>query len=323
VHDPDGQLVRVVRLRNVDSEVRARLALKQSEERFRAAMRATPIGVALVDRAGQIVNANLALARMLKTTEKALLGRSVTSLTHPDDRDIDLAMWNELHGRISASVTEEKRLLGQRGEVIWVQNALAAVRQEDGEIGSFVAQFLDVTQKHEVDVTLKIMAHHDPLTDLKNRRAVLDQMHAVLSHPPRTGSHLGVLYCDLDHFKRVNDVHGHAVGDALLVEVAKRIQSSLREGDTVGRMGGDEFLVLLPQSDGEDSAVLVARKVLKAVHRPFVSGGLTLTPSMSMGAAIGEAGDDPDQVIARADQALYAAKEAGRDRVVAFSDVDD
>ena len=186
----------------------------------------------------------------------------------------------------------------------------------------FIIHLLDVTDKHEVDVALKIMAHHDPLTDLKNRRAVLDLMQAVLSHPPRTGSRLGVLYCDLDHFKRVNDVHGHAVGDALLVEVARRIQASLREGDTVGRMGGDEFLILLTQIHGEESAKQVAGKVREAVHKPFMHKGVTLNPSMSMGAAVADQGDDPDQVIAKADRALYAAKAAGRDQVVAFSEME-
>ncbi len=322
VEDADGQLIRVVRVRNVDAEVRARIALKESEERFRAAMRATPIGVALIDREGQIRQSNEALARMLKVKESFLQGRTITSLTHPDDRGVDLALWNQLHGGFAASATAEKRLLSPRGDTVWVQNALAVVRDDSGEITSFVAQFLDITEKQQVHAALEVMAHKDPLTDLKNRRAVLEQMQKVLSHPPRTGWRLGVLYCDLDHFKRVNDVHGHAVGDELLVEVARRIQGALREGDTVGRLGGDEFLVLLTQVHGEESALHVAKKIRTAVHRPFATSGVSLTPSLSMGAAIADTGDDPDEVIAKADRALYAAKEAGRDRVVAFSEVE-
>ena len=322
VRDRRGHVVRVVRLRDVDAEVRARIALKNSEERFRTAMRATPIGVALISRDGHIVQVNAALSRMVQRSERSLTGKSITSLTHPDDRAIDIEMLNQLHSETVRSLTREKRIVNATGESVWVQNALAAVQDEQGEISSFVAQFLDVSETQQAHAALEHLAHLDPLTDIKNRRAVLEQMHAVLSHPPRTGTRLGVLYCDLDRFKRVNDLHGHAVGDALLVEVARRIQGSVREGDTVGRIGGDEFLVLLTQIHAEDTAVALAEKIRQAVSRPFTAEGVTLTPSMSMGAALAEDGDDPDAVVARADRALYEAKERGRDQVVAFSQVD-
>jgi diguanylate cyclase (GGDEF)-like protein len=155
------------------------------------------------------------------------------------------------------------------------------------------------------------------LTDLKNRRAVLQTMHTVLAHPPRTGQRLGVLYCDLDRFKQVNDTYGHPVGDALLIEVARRIQRCLREADTVGRMGGDEFLVLLTQVNGLEEAAQVAEKVRREVTAPFRMDQNVLIPTLSIGVSVAESGDDADEVVARADRALYQAKQSGRDRVIA------
>jgi len=321
VRDPKGHLVRVVRLRDVDARVRARIALQNSEERFRTAMRATPIGVAIINRDGYVVQVNAALSRMLRRSEQSLMGSRITSLTHPEDRSVDLDMWNLLHGGLLGSVTREKRLLDSDGKALWVQNAVASVRDEDGEITSFVAQFLDVSETQQAHAALELMALHDPLTNLKNRRAVLDQLQSVLSHPPRTGWRLGVLYCDLDRFKKVNDVHGHAVGDALLVEVARRMEATVRESDTVGRIGGDEFVVLLTQTRDEESVFAVAQKIREAVSAPFTADGVTLTPTLSIGAALADPGDSPDAVVAKADMALYSAKEQGRDCAVPYSQV--
>jgi diguanylate cyclase (GGDEF)-like protein/PAS domain S-box-containing protein len=316
-NDLDGNLVRIVRLRDVDAETRARNALRTSEERFRTAMRATPIGMALIDRQGVLLQVNGALSGMLKVDEKALLGQRITSMTHPGDRNIDLEMWNLLHlGKVD-SVTREKRVIDATGAVVWVQNAIAAVKDGKGTHPTFVAQFLDITQARQAHSLLDFHAHHDPLTDLKNRRAVLQTMHTVLAHPPRTGQRLGVLYCDLDRFKQVNDTYGHPVGDALLIEVARRIQRCLREADTVGRMGGDEFLVLLTQVNGLEEAAQVAEKVRREVTAPFRMDQNVLIPTLSIGVSVAESGDDADEVVARADRALYQAKQSGRDRVIA------
>jgi diguanylate cyclase (GGDEF)-like protein/PAS domain S-box-containing protein len=273
--------------------------------------------MALIDRQGVLLQVNGALSGMLKVDEKALLGQRITSMTHPGDRNIDLEMWNLLHlGKVD-SVTREKRVIDATGAVVWVQNAIAAVKDGKGTHPTFVAQFLDITQARQAHSLLDFHAHHDPLTDLKNRRAVLQTMHTVLAHPPRTGQRLGVLYCDLDRFKQVNDTYGHPVGDALLIEVARRIQRCLREADTVGRMGGDEFLVLLTQVNGLEEAAQVAEKVRREVTAPFRMDQNVLIPTLSIGVSVAESGDDADEVVARADRALYQAKQSGRDRVIA------
>lgn len=322
VETPDGECLRVARIRDVDAETRARLALERSEEKFRAAMRSTPVGMALVSSSGRFVQVNHALCQMVKRSEASLSGALVTSLTHPADQGVDLEMWNALHSGQVPSITREKRLLDAQGAVVWVQEALAAVTDDQGQRTSFVAQFMDVTEARSARAQLDFQANHDPLTDLKNRRAVLQAMSAVLSHPPRTGTELGVLFCDLDHFKAVNDQHGHQAGDDLLIEVARRIRDCVRTQDTVGRIGGDEFVVLLAQVHDTADALLVADKIGTAVGQPVRLGEVDVTPSMSIGVAVAHSGDNPDRVLARSDRALYLAKEAGRGRAVADDGTD-
>jgi diguanylate cyclase (GGDEF)-like protein len=144
-------------------------------------------------------------------------------------------------------------------------------------------------------------------------------MNAIMTHPPRTGGRLAVIYCDIDAFKAVNDRYGHGVGDQVLIEVSRRIEATLREGDTVGRLGGDEFLILLPQVRDLDDALLVAEKIRTTGAEPISVGGHRITPTLSLGVALVEPHDTIDGVVARADKALYAAKERGRNRVVADS----
>ncbi len=317
VWDSNGRLVRIVRLRDVDAEVRAQIELQTSEERFRAAMRATPIGMALITRGGTFLQVNRALCRMLQREESSLIGASITSLTHEGDRSVDLEMWNLLHSGSAGSVTREKRLVAADGSTVWVQNALAAVKDGSGRDTSFVAQFLDVTQTRSAQESLEVLALKDSLTDLWNRRAVLDQMQESLARSPRRGTTPVVLYCDLDDFKPINDRHGHSTGDALLGEVARRIEGCVPPDAVVGRIGGDEFLVFLHACAGLQDAMETAECILGAVKQPITVGASQLRITMSIGVGSASEGDDADAVIAKADQALYAAKRSGRDCVVA------
>ena len=188
-----------------------------------------------------------------------------------------------------------------------------AVRVGDGI--SFT--WRDVTDRYALRQQLREQADHDLLTGVANRRQLSRHLTELLGHAPRTGARLAVLYLDLDHFKDINDAHGHAAGDDVLTAVAVAIRSAVRDQDLVARLGGDEFVVLLDGVRGLDDATSVAEKILGAVRRPVEIGGSTVTPRASIGIALVEPGEDEDSVIARADAALYEAKGAGRDRAVA------
>lgn len=155
-------------------------------------------------------------------------------------------------------------------------------------------------------------ALHDPLTGLPNRSLLRDRLGHALAQARRSGAGVGVLVIDLDDFKHVNDNHGHATGDGVIVAQASRLRAALRPGDTVARMGGDEFAVVLPDIAGPEACDAVARKLLSALHRPVTVEGQTFIVTASIGAVTGSGHDSYDTVLKRADIAMYHAKRAGR-----------
>lgn len=308
--DAAGRVLQVARVRDIDSEFRAQQRLRASEQRFRTAMNSSPVGTALVDADGRLLQVNDALCRLVGRDPQDLLARRLHDFSNASDA------WGQvLSGKVWFG---EGQLIAADGTRVWVQQALAPVTDDDGERTSVVAQFIDVSQARQARALLEFQANHDPLTSLKNRRAVMAAMATTLVHPRRSGSRLAVLYCDLDAFKPVNDAFGHAIGDELLTEVGRRIRRCVRIGDTVGRIGGDEFVVLLMEVHGYGDAVAVAEAVRAAVAEPLAVNEHTLEVTISVGVALADEGEEPDDVLAKADQALYDAKQQGRNRVVPY-----
>lgn len=177
----------------------------------------------------------------------------------------------------------------------------------------------DITERRASQERIAYMAEHDILTDLPNRALLSDRLRQALVVSRRNLHRVGLLYIDLDRFKPINDVHGHAVGDLLLQEAAQRMRACVRESDTVGRFGGDEFVVLLPEIDCAEDALHVAEKIRNALREPFDLAGLHLEVSSSIGIAIyPDDGMDDASLLVNADRAMYEAKRGGRDRVVLF-----
>ena len=186
----------------------------------------------------------------------------------------------------------------------------------DIELLKFVStQVAAAIERKQTEIWLQHAARHDPLTDLPNRSLIRDRMTTALARARRDRTGLSLLYLDLDMFKQVNDSFGHGVGDSLLQEVAHRLKRCVRESDTVGRMGGDEFVVLLASIQSPEHAPLVAEKVRLALCRPFDLAGHPMSISPSIGIALyPEHGDDCEQLIRRADEAMYRAKQDGGNR---------
>jgi len=182
--------------------------------------------------------------------------------------------------------------------------------EEHKDLLQFVStQIATVIERKQAESRLQHMALHDDLTDLPNRALFHDRFDTALRRADRGREYLGLLYLDLDEFKRINDTFGHEVGDLLLREVARRLVQCMRGSDTVGRMGGDEFTVLLTNIHGPDSVDLVADKVRAAISAPYDLDGRTLTISASIGTAVyPEHGGDRDQLFRHADASMYAAK---------------
>jgi diguanylate cyclase (GGDEF)-like protein/PAS domain S-box-containing protein len=186
-----------------------------------------------------------------------------------------------------------------------VEEELSFVRAVAHTLATALARLRDEERmRHE--------AVHDPLTGLANRTLLRDRLEHALARSERETGATAVLFVDLDNFKRVNDEHGHAAGDAALVELGRRLQTAVRPGDTIARMGGDEFVALC-EDVSEESALTVGRRLLEAIQLPFMSGGVEHELSASVGIALGHS--DPDALLANADTATYRAKAAGRGRI--------
>jgi diguanylate cyclase (GGDEF)-like protein/PAS domain S-box-containing protein len=188
----------------------------------------------------------------------------------------------------------------------------------DSELARFAAaEIAAATERLRAQHLLQHMARHDPLTGLPNRALFHDRLGSALARARRDQAQLAVLYLDLDHFKQVNDSLGHTVGDALLQEVAQRLKACVRESDTVGRIGGDEFLVLLHSAHLPEHSLRVAEKIRAAIAQPFLLNGHAVCVVSSIGVACyPEQGEDGQLLIQRADEAMYAAKKAGGNRVM-------
>lgn len=209
---------------------------------------------------------------------------------------------------------------GSRLDVLLVTTTL---RNDLGEIDGYLGVATDITGRKIAEAEITRMAYHDQLTRLPNRRLLHDRMQVAIAQARRETTRLALMLIDLDKFKPVNDNLGHAVGDLLLRAVAERMQACLRESDTLARIGGDEFVVLLPGIETQQDALGVAEKIRLALNEPFeLEGGYKLSIACSIGIALyPDHGRDEKRLLKIADDAMYAAKELGRNRVQLFTGV--
>ncbi len=289
--------------------------LLRSEARFRLAMESAPTGMALVDLDRHFRQVNPALCRLLGRDEAWLLSHPLCDLLGPEQDTADLAARVELRTGTQGVTLPEQRIARPDGQDVWIDRIIGVLRNRAGEPVGYVEQFADITEAHEARRLLRFLADHDPMTGLHNRRAVIDEVAAILAHPVRSGQAMAMLFIDLDDFKPVNDRLGHAAGDALLTEVAHRIRRATRRGDLVARIGGDEFLVFLTALRDTADAGLTAHKLLEAISAPVLLGDDEVHVTASIGVCAATTGDATDTVLERADTAMYEAKRAGGNRV--------
>jgi len=311
---PEGFAARMVGTnRDITERVRATNALRESEERFRGAMESSPVGMAIADTEGHWLKVNPALSRITGYSQQELLRLSFRDLTHPDDQAIAPERLRELlHGERD-TYQIEKRYVHKLGHAVWVQVNVSLMRDAEGQPNHLISQTIDISERRKLQEKIERLALHDTLTGLPNLRLLLDRLEQTLAAARRTKQPMGIMYMDLDGFKPVNDRHGHAAGDLVLKEFAARVKQVLREADTFARIGGDEFVALLGQINGEEDARRAAERVLAVVSRPFDLGNAQAHLSASVGIALFPAhGDDAQALMEHADAAMYTAKHAGK-----------
>ncbi len=292
----------------VTEAVLARRGVRESERRFRAAFEAGVTGLAVLDRQDRIVHVNAALAALVGRLPEELVGGLPDDLLHEDD----VARLR----RGSLATRAPLRLRAVDGEVRQV--LVTTTRLLGGDDPLLFVQVEDVTERHVDEQRLRHLALHDPLTDLPGRPLLLTRLEAALEGPEATTT--AVLFVDLDGFKLVNDALGHAAGDQVLVEAAGRLRGAARRGDTVGRFGGDEFVVVCPGLADRQEGVAVARRIERAVSAPFPFAGDEVLVSASVGVAFSEPGSrgSADGLVRDADTAMYRAKQLGKRRFEVF-----
>ena len=278
--------------------------LRAAEARFRAAFHNGPTPVARLREDGVVLEVNPALRRLLGIRSAGLLGHPLEQQTHPEDR---VPLKSVLGGPGTGAHPVELRLVRADGAAVWCELAMTRVTGAEGE-GYLLAQLVDIDSRKHHELTLERAARQDPLTGLGNRAQIL--RHLTTQLDPGSPGATGVLFVDLDGFKEVNDTHGHDAGDAVLVEVARRLQANVRPGDVAMRFGGDEFIVIcaLPASATATALASLAVRVQDAIAAPIVHAGVTLVVGSSVGVAVAPAGRDPQALLDAADEAMYLRK---------------
>lgn len=281
-------------------------------------------GIMITEADGTVTDVNDSFTRITGYTRSEVLGQN-PRLLRSGRHDIDFyaSMWRDLldKGHWKGEIWNRRK----DGTVYAEMLTISAVRDERGETRQFVALFSDITKLKDHARQLELVAHYDALTKLPNRVLLGDRMVQAMVQTLRRGNRLAVTFLDLDGFKSINDLHGHDVGDQLLVTVAGRMKHTLREGDTLARLGGDEFVAVLLDLDDQESSRAILDRLLAAAAQPVVIGDRVLRVSASLGVSFfPQDGDvDPDQLLRQADQAMYRAKLAGKGRYHVFDPAED
>jgi diguanylate cyclase (GGDEF)-like protein/PAS domain S-box-containing protein len=312
---------------DVTAQAEAAARLRASEEHFRVAFDNAPIGMSMVSLApedrGSYLRTNAAFEAMLGWSSAELSGTPLTELTHPDDRERDSGLFLQLATGETQTVAFEKRYLHRNGSVVHAWMTSTVVHDTDGQPLYLVTHALDLSDRLREQAELERLALTDTLTGLANRTLLNDRLDQSLARLQRTGGAMAMLLLDVDRFKTVNDSLGHQVGDALLVEVASRLEAVTRADATVARLGGDEFVVLIEGLPEVSAVHGVAGRLLEALRRPYALGhgaeALVTTTSMGISVATDPA-RTPGDLYREADLALYRAKDAGRDQYALYDD---
>jgi diguanylate cyclase (GGDEF)-like protein/PAS domain S-box-containing protein len=280
-------------------------------------------GIMITTPQAVILDVNDAFTRITGYTRDEVLGQSPRMLSSGrHDADYYAAMWRSLNqdGYWYGEVWNRRK----NGEVFAEMQAISAMRDAQGKVSQYISLFSDITERKAHESQLEHIAHFDALTNLPNRVLLADRLQQAMTQAQRRQQKLAVVYLDLDGFKAINDHHGHQTGDQVLTALAQRMKEALREGDTLARIGGDEFVAVLIDLQETQSSVPLLGRLLSAAAEP-VQAGESVQVSASLGVTFyPQAHDiDADQLLRQADQAMYQAKLAGKNRYHVFDAAQD
>ncbi|USG64686.1 EAL domain-containing protein [Brevibacillus ruminantium] len=311
--DEKGVPYQYVSIRNdITDRKKMEEEVKQSEEKYRLITENTTDLIGVIDREGNFL--------YLSPSHEVVLGYDIAenaehnllSWIAEDDREImSEAVEHAFATRKSRQI--EYRLCTKAKKPIWVETTLNPVLTAAGAVRKLVLVSRDITERKKSEQTIHHLAYHDTLTDLPNRRLFVQYLSKELNKAKRVGAQLAVLFLDLDRLKDINDTWGHDVGDLILLEAAKRLKSCIRKHDMVARLGGDEYTIVLTNISGQEEVESIVSRLQGLLQKPLLVAGQSFTLSMSIGISLfPKDGDQLDDLLKRADTALYVVKSRGR-----------
>lgn len=305
----------VVMLRDVTTKRRAEKALRDSEERFRIIAEYSMDIIKVLDPQGKIIYASPALEKILGYPVRTVIGKVFYMNVHPEDLE-------EIKGKLEKMLHTKEyfqvnlRRIHQDGHSVWLNTDFVPVINSDGEVEKVVAISGDITEIRRKEKKLSDMAYSDHLTGLPNRRLFMDRLQQAFYTSDRTGKLTALMVLDCDKFKNINDTLGHDVGDEVIKIFAKRVKSSLRKRDTLSRVGGDEFTIVLPEINKVEDVIDISNRILKIVNEKILIKEKELQISTSIGISFYNpiAPSNIDKLFKQADNELYIAKAKGGNR---------
>jgi diguanylate cyclase (GGDEF)-like protein/PAS domain S-box-containing protein len=330
VFDQNNQVTQsLLSIQDITEVRRAEEELKQSHALYRQAESMGSMGHFFWDRkVGQILSCSDQYARIYGMTVPEVLEHFISTeaavdLIHPDDKEFYKQVIVDSNQNFK-EFDAEYRIITSSGDTRHVYERSELVLDNDGEPSQSFGTIQDITERKQVEEKLKRIAHYDLLTDLPNRVLLADRLSQAMMQCQRRNQSLAVAYLDLDGFKTVNDTHGHHVGDELLIAVSQRMKKALREGDTLARIGGDEFIAVMVDLEKISDSKPVLKRLLKAAADRVTVGDTVMQVSASIGVTFyPQDGVDADLLMRHADQAMYIAKQAGKNRYHLFDTAQD
>ncbi|AEV87902.1 diguanylate cyclase [Actinoplanes sp. SE50] len=289
---------------------RTQIQRRRADERFQALFQHAPDIVTVIDRDGRMIFTSPSSAAILGFEPGLLTGHSVFDMVHPDDQSAMREKLTALVADPAGVLRLQCRVRAATGHYRWF-DFTASNQMANPALNGVVINARDISENRAFQERLAHEAQHDPLTGLPNRRRMQDALSSTLRRDP-----VAVLFVDLDGFKPVNDAYGHEAGDELLRQVADRLSGCIRAGDVLARVGGDEFVVLMPGVLGPNDVAAMANRVRAVVEMPFRIAGRHITIGASVGVHLAGPAEDPDSALRAADHAMYEIKRSGGSRAL-------